>query len=1035
MDKKRHFVHSRIRMFLLPMLLCGIATFSATVNGNNAYIQKIDRGKLAQVEKKLNKQFPQAPKDIALNYAMAHLLLQPQYAQHNLEEAYAHIQIAIGEFNREFDERRLKKLAKNGITYDALQAESNAICHRALEEATRQNTVDAFAHFLRHFVKSPQTYIDLGIERRNQAAFRDAKQADTVGAFQDFMKRYPDAKEYADAVQRRNARAFSETEKQNTVEAYERFAKTYPDAKEHALALERGRKIAYVDAVQRNTIEAFQRFLDVYPSGTPEHLQAEKHRNALAFQRAKEANTIEAFQDFMNAYPRANERDEAEERRNNLALQHAKATHTAEGYAHFLAAFPYTPFEEEVQALWETRLYEEAVSSGNSANLIAIAEKHPDNRHAAKIIDSILQLEQRNGYLPHVRYAMSKGTSEQYLRGLQTYYKIISSDGELLSLELFKKNFSNDVHRIREFEKDWALAQMAYAMGLSTSHAGPAKDSEVDLAAIKKYIKLAAPKALAFVALQGLISEYVYKQQWSQAASVAKAYKRHFAGDPHYANLLQLLQSRVDQSVKISRVPNVSASAGHEYVPVISADNTTLYFCGRDRPDNLGGEDIFVSHFVHDQWRAPQLVRGLSTSSTNDGPMALSADGNTMIFFRSGKLGYADKTRSGWGPMQYFPAHINAGSWNSDAMISSDGQALFFASIREENYNFSIADRYFYHGNHHYPSDIYVSLRSGDLWGEPINLGPMINTHFSDRSPFLHPDMKTLYFSSDGHGGLGSYDVFKSTRLADDCWDCWSEPINLGKEINTIGDDWGYKISTDGTKAYFAKTDATAGVNKQHWLNQPRHLRPDYVATLTGRLVDAQQRPISAVIRWEDLESQRVIGHSTTDPSDGSYFIVLPLGKLYGYYVESPGYFPISNNVDLRSSREPIAMKEDIPVVSFKEMQEKRTPVRVNNLFFNFGESKLLPYSIPELKRVAEIIQRYQSKVEISGHTDNIGTAENNQVLSEQRAKAVKDFLVSQGCDAALLNTIGYGFSRPVMSNDTDAGRAKNRRVELRFVK
>ena len=324
---------------------------------------------------------------------------------------------------------------------------------------------------------------------------------------------------------------------------------------------------------------------------------------------------------------------------------------------------------------------------------------------------------------------------------------------------------------------------------------------------------------------------------------------------------------------------------------------------------------------------------------------------------------------------------------------------------------------------------------STNQWTEPESLGYQINTPYAERTPFLHPDMKTLYFSSDGHGGIGKLDVFKSTRLADSCWNCWSKPINLGKEINTEESDWGYKISTDGEKAYFSKKKSAKENEDIYWLNLPPHLRPDFVATVSGKLLDINNKPVAAEIKWEDLQTGKSVGQSKSDPSDGSFFIVLPLGKIYGYYINKDEYFPISNNLDLRNNNKPIEIVSDIKLVAFKQMIEEGTAVSINNLFFNFGKYDLLPYSIPELKRVAKIINNNNLKVEINGHTDNIGDDKNNQVLSEKRAGAVKDFLITEGCSASLLTIVGFGKTQPIASNDNENGRAKNRRVELKFVK
>lgn len=150
--------------------------------------------------------------------------------------------------------------------------------------------------------------------------------------------------------------------------------------------------------------------------------------------------------------------------------------------------------------------------------------------------------------------------------------------------------------------------------------------------------------------------------------------------------------------------------------------------------------------------------------------------------------------------------------------------------------------------------------------------------------------MRTLYYSSDGHGGLGKLDVFMSTRIADHCWDCWTEPINLGIEINSFDNDWGYKISTDGDKAYFSKR-RTRGLEEIYWFDLSVHLHPDFVATISGLAADKGGHPIIAEIKWEDLETGEEVELASTNPVDGGYFIVLPMGKLYRYFVDKEGFF------------------------------------------------------------------------------------------------------------------------------------------------
>ena len=190
-----------------------------------------------------------------------------------------------------------------------------------------------------------------------------------------------------------------------------------------------------------------------------------------------------------------------------------------------------------------------------------------------------------------------------------------------------------------------------------------------------------------------------------------------------------------------------------------------------------------------------------------------------------------------------------------------------------------------------------------------------------------------------------------------------------------------------------------------------------------------------ANIKWEDLTTGKNVGVSKSDPTDGSYFIVLPLGKIYGYYVEENKYFPLSNNLDLRDSEESTTLEENIEMVTFEQMIKDGIAVPVNNLFFEYNKYKLLDYSIPELKRVANIIIENNLHTEINGHTDNIGDDAFNMELSINRANAVKNFLIKQGVDPTLLKIVGHGETKPIESNDTDKGRAKNRRVEINFIK
>jgi outer membrane protein OmpA-like peptidoglycan-associated protein/uncharacterized protein YegL len=869
----------------------------------------------------------------------------------------------------------------------------------------------------------------------------------------------------------------------------------------------------------------------------------------------------------------------------------------------------------------DKQAFENAVNSNTIENYKKFIYKYPKSKWRLAAEDSLLAIGSRKNDVSVLSYCVDNFRDNKRLIALKAYHDVFTNDGEKQSLDLFYKKYNHSIFRETK-ANDYKKVKLGDELSLENSYK-PSEFSKYDA-----YIRLAAPQEKAFVALQRMISANISKKEWKKAIEKVEIYKPYFGqNNKKINNLVALLSSKQDKPIKIYSAGNlVNTTGGGEYLPVLSADEKFMYYCGRDRPDNIGGEDIFVSKKVNGGWTKGQLLSNLSSHETNDSPLSISSDGSMLLIFKSGKLNYAERTDSGWSKPKEFPSQINAGSWQADAMITSNGRGLIYSSTKKGGENF-FNNRQNYHGDMLYPSDIYISLMNEkDEWGEPINLGNTINTRYCDRMPFLHPDMKTLYFSSDGHGGLGKMDIFKSTRLADSCWNCWSEPVNLGIAINTNESDADFKITALGEKAFFSYEKVTyfensimflldvsgsmsgpkleslkqatisagrkairnnsevailtfggdcanpisdifpfsknadslslfakklkirdgtplfeaylfaceyikkyansknsnntitlmtdgnsyncigldellktitdrgeiyktntiaynvsenttaykeikqiseftkgtfhplnnfeelsesfegsineifnvnsASYNKDiYWINLPHYLRPEKVNTLTGRLVDKHNRPVSAKISLEDLETGKIVGQTKSDPTDGSFFIVLPSGKIYGYYIDEDEYFPVSNNVDLQNNKEIIKVNKDLKAVKFNQIMNEGTIIPLNNIFFQFAKFSLLPYSISELKRVASIIRKSGFSVEIIGHTDNVGDDDSNQVLSENRAFSVRDFLVLEGCDVEKLQTRGYGEKRPAFSNINESGRAKNRRVELRFTK
>lgn len=474
-------------------------------------------------------------------------------------------------------------------------------------------------------------------------------------------------------------------------------------------------------------------------------------------------------------------------------------------------------------------------------------------------------------------------------------------------------------------------------------------------------------------------------------------------------------------SVPTPLPPAINAMRGETYGPALSADQQTLYFTGLNRADNLGLEDIFSStRNSQGEWSQALPVRGLNTPYTNEAPM--SVYGRTMLLFREGRIMVSEKTGHGWSEPKPISRTLTIGGWQADAMLTRDGQAMLFAAFERGD-------------NGARPSiNLYVAQRdSSGRWQKPVSLGPTINTEAIERSPYLHPDGRTLYFCSDRTGTLGGLDVWRTTRLNEHSWTEWSEPENMGPAINTPLQECWYKISNDGLYALYAVKGQ--GKHQLYQIALPQDKRPGPIAMISGHLRDEDGHPLDGMIYWEDLETGERVGQIATDPEDGRFFVSLPLGKHYGYYAESRYCFPQSDHLDLTRQDTSLRMEKDITLVLYQQLHGCDKWLRLNNVFFDVDRSHILPTSEPELRRIAAAIQQYGISVIVEGHTDNTGSDEHNQALSQARAESVRLALIRLGCNPERLTAQGFGASRPVADNATPEGRQLNRRVELHLKK
>ncbi len=819
-------------------------------------------------------------------------------------------------------------------------------------------------------------------------------------------------------------------EKANTVEAFNHYLHYFELARQEwkDRAQNKVYELAFERALTDNTETGYEHFVTTYPYAT-QVPDAKARIETLAYEMASKENTRHGYEMFLSRFPETTRKAEVQDSIWRKAFRMIRRANKTNNYLWYAETYPDSPYAKLADSLGQKHAYNDLIVPGLWSSYVTFLTLFPNNKEFRKAAsDSLLRLSQRDriakGLLMSLENESNPAKRSELLK--QTY-ALMAKDGEVSTLEYLKSHYP-EVTKLPAFQKDMAAAK--YAEDLDFRTIVPAGEDHVRL---EQYLQMASDKDLAIVALQVLIRDAVKEKDWEKALQTAKKYAHLLGKNPQYKELVSVLEKPLNPSIAIKNIGATNSKKGNQYYPIISADGKKLYFCGRDREDNLGGEDIFVTERTAGGWTKPRIFAPLSNKNSNDGILAVSADGTQMLKFENGVMGLCTKTEEGWQPVEFFPPNINRGTWNSDATLCSDGKTLLFTSIRPSASDINKAA--IYHGNNHYESDLYVSQRDSlGQWSEPVNLGPAINTMYSERTPFMHPDMRTLYFSSDGRGGLGGYDVYKSVRLNDSCWTCWSEPENLGKEINTAADDWTYKISTDGTTAYFSQKEQDSNESRIYSINLPTEQRPYKVVTVSGKMVDRGGRKVATKLMWEDLETHKIVGMAQSDPEDGSFFIVLPAGKMYGVFVSDTSVYPETRHVDLRKVEESVAVEKTFHVTTIEELKQGKE-VTINNIFFDFGKSELLSYSYPELHRLARLLKKMNLNVEIGGHTDDVGSDEVNDRLSQARADAVRDFLVSLGCNASAITAKGYGKNKPIAKNDTERGRAKNRRVEMRVIK
>ncbi len=542
----------------------------------------------------------------------------------------------------------------------------------------------------------------------------------------------------------------------------------------------------------------------------------------------------------------------------------------------------------------------------------------------------------------------------------------------------------------------------------------------------------------------------------SVSGSIASKYRKRVAKRIAECKVgIELLKNPVN--VVFKNISSINSDL-LDYRPLIMADESMMFFTSR-RENTTGGrrdkfdgqfyEDVYVSYNNNGEWSAPEnLGKPLNTSS-HDAVISLSPDGQRLLLYNMGDVFICELKGDVWSKPEALPSGINTVKNETSACFSPDGRTIYLVRGKVNDPNKS-------------NSDIYYSVKTKQgKWSTAKRMPTNINSPYDETGVFMHPDGKTLYFSSKGHATMGGFDIFKTILQENKTW---SDPENLGYPVNSPDDDIFFVLSADGRNGYYSTVKADSkGFTDIYQLNfvasekasilqvedfllygslnpisdiiiaDPVFIKKIHLTILKGIVTDAVTgKKKEAKIQIIDNEINEVISELNSNQRNGKYLLTLPSGKNYAIVVSLDGYLTHSENFNIPSTSQYQEKELNVKLLTVEEGAK----VILKNVFFETNKSNLVKESFAELERIKSLLQAYPNlRIQISGHTDNRGSADLNINLSEARAKAVVDYLVEKGISSDRLLALGLGSEQPIATNASQEGRAQNRRVELEVIK
>ena len=744
----------------------------------------------------------------------------------------------------------------------------------------------------------------------------------------------------------------------NTVEAYVEYIQQYPKAKETTLAIANAQRYVIAEIDNADTEKKVDSALTIYVNDTIQRC-ADKKKGRIAYRKTVKINTVEAYKEYMSHHPSADEYVLALERIDDL-------------------------------------LYDEFIKINTPQDYAAFAIKNTDSHLSEQAVDSIVAMILDNRSIDALDvYLKNFPLDHRYSDVFQTYYRWHITDGGAAPIEYFATQYP-DYPFSYSLNTDLERSRKIDEMNLIRPF------EEKNLREYTEFIKQTMSVGVAYVALQRTIQGMIKKQQWNDAVRRVQSQAICFedANVENYNSLLALLKAPADKKVKIT----TTFAPKHEVKNVaVTTDGTTMYYT---RQDIFGGSTrIATAKRVKNRWAEDGDI--VLSNADNRGMVVYSLfDNDTkMLVGKGGDIAIAEQdTATGqWALTSVLPNPINSDAYDGDAVMLADESGMLLVSDRRGGLNLQPTRAYF-HGDTALASDIYYVPRKQNYgWGDIVNLGPTINTIYSERAPVMSKDMKTLYFVSDGHGGLGYLDVYKATRLSSNSWTAWSAPQNIGKVVNSGFTELALALSNTEDCLYVITNRNGKYEMLEISLNNDADMFERNIALYCRN--DVAFGTNRAMMDIVDLDAKLMKAQLSMSDTLRTLDIRLFAGKTYIVQSLLRGYYsPIRIiNSDTPDNMEVILYD----IAQLKAAKNKLPLVLVS--YMAAHSDVLTDNSYYELNNLADFIKdNPDCMVEvISNVADDDAVQAFN--LSQSRSHTIKKYLVSLGVDKNRVIASGYG--------------------------